>query len=437
MISHHKHFNKGIVYDIIKLAQGGSQMEKQIIAALEIADREVRLLVGQFYNGRLNILKVERVSHLGVVGYTIMSESIIVDAIKKAVENASRNLGVVIESVILMVPGIHMKRLNKQLHVPIAGRVSELDIRRAYRELLNSQAPESYILTNVLFSKYFVNGSSTRKMPLNERCESIAIEADCYYGKQSIIFPYVGCVEASGLRIIDIVLDDLAFAKESSLFEASIDKPIIALTFAEKITKFSLYHQGSLLSNDYVDKGFDVFMRKLENTLKIPQDVVHGLIYYNLDLLNTAPLDDPIFIWSTKSTSHTLSQKDLSDILGEDIKAFIEDIADRISPIFNLGDPKIVITGEASEVSGLEELIESNTNAETTAYRSTTFGVKDRGLSSLVGAFYYYKDLAIYRTDSLSSISETEFKRVVLQSDGETDEEDSLTKKLKHMFFDR
>ncbi|NLL75486.1 MAG: cell division protein FtsA, partial [Erysipelothrix sp.] len=80
-------------------------MEKQIIAALEIADREVRLLVGQFYNGRLNILKVERVSHLGVVGYTIMSESIIVDAIKKAVENASRNLGVVIESVILMVPG--------------------------------------------------------------------------------------------------------------------------------------------------------------------------------------------------------------------------------------------------------------------------------------------------------------------------------------------
>lgn len=412
-------------------------MEKQIIAALEIADHEVRLLVGQFFNGRLNILKVERVSHLGIVGYSIMSESIITEAIKKAVENASRNLGVVIESVLLMVPGVHMKRINKQLQVPIAGRVSELDIRRAYRELISSGSPDSFVLTNVLFSKYFVNGSSTRKMPLNERCDRLTIEADCYYGKQSIIFPYVTCVEASGLRIIDIVLDDIAFAKESSLFESSIDKPVIALTFAEKITKFSLYYHGSLLSNDYVDVGFEVFMKKLENTLKIPHDVVRGLVYYNLDLNLTKPFDDPIFIWSTKSTSHTLSQKDLSKILLEDITHFVEDIADRISPIINLGTPKIVMTGEASEVSGLNELIASTTGHDVLSYRSTSFGVKDRGLSSLVGAFYYYKDLAIYRSDSLSSVNEVDFKRIVLQSNGDLSNDESLTQKLKHMFFDR
>lgn len=36
-------------------------MDKQIFAALEIADHEVRLLVGEFFNTRFNIIKVERV----------------------------------------------------------------------------------------------------------------------------------------------------------------------------------------------------------------------------------------------------------------------------------------------------------------------------------------------------------------------------------------
>ena len=35
-------------------------MDKQIFAALEIADHEVRLLVGEFFNTRFNIIKVER-----------------------------------------------------------------------------------------------------------------------------------------------------------------------------------------------------------------------------------------------------------------------------------------------------------------------------------------------------------------------------------------
>jgi cell division protein FtsA len=41
--------------------------EKQIFAALEIADHEVRLIVGEFFNTRFNIIKVERVPVTGLV----------------------------------------------------------------------------------------------------------------------------------------------------------------------------------------------------------------------------------------------------------------------------------------------------------------------------------------------------------------------------------
>ena len=82
----------------------------------------------------------------------------VVDSIKKAVENASRNLGVVVKRVLLVVPGVHTKRINRQLRIPITGRISESDVRRAYNELAKAQYPEGYILTNILMSKFFVNG---------------------------------------------------------------------------------------------------------------------------------------------------------------------------------------------------------------------------------------------------------------------------------------
>ncbi|QIK70223.1 cell division protein FtsA [Erysipelothrix sp. HDW6C] len=411
-------------------------MEKQIIAALEIADHEVRLLVGQFFNGRLNILKVERVAHLGVAGYAIMSETHVVDSIKKAVENASRNLGVVVKRVLLLVPGIHTKRVNRQIRVPIAGRIAETDIRHAYKELKEASYPEGYILTNILFSKFFVNGSSTRKLPLNEKSDSLTIEAECYYGKQSIIFPYVTAVEKSGLQIIDIITDDIGFAKEASLFEASIDKPVIGLTLNEKMTRMSLFYQGVLVSNDYIDAGFDTFMKKIETTLKVPSDVVHRLLYFNVDLDEASPGQDPIFMWSTKSTTHTLSQQDLMELVADDIRAFIADILDRCEPIFELGEPRFVISGEASEIDGVTNFIKKQSVAEAVNYRSTTFGVKDPGLTSLVGAFYLYKDHQIYRERSFSSVDEDEFKRIVIQYN-QDDKDDSITQKLKNMFFER
>lgn len=411
-------------------------MEKQIIAAIEIADYELRLLVGQFFNGRLNILKVESVSHRGIRDGLIVSETLIVNSLKKAVENASRNLGVVIDKAILMVPGHHMKRINKQVSVPISVRISDLDVKRAYSEILQSSSPENYILTNIIFTKYHLNGSSTRKVPLNERTDKLLIEADCYYSKQSIIFPYVSCVESSGLSVIDVVLEDIAFAKETNAFSASIDRPIITVNVSEMLTKFSLFHQGVLMSNDLLNIGIDSFSEVLRETLKVPQDVVDRLIYYNLNILDQEPKDSPIFLWSTKSQSHTLSQKDIHDLLYDKMIEYIENIYDHFSPIFKLGKPKIILSGQGGVIEGFKEILSKVSDVPVDYYVSTTFGVKDSKYTSLLGCLYYYKDQSLYRNDSLSSIDEEEFKKSILNHDDMV-EDHSITKKLKSMFFER
>ncbi len=57
---------------------------KQIFAALEIADHEVRLVVGEFHETRFNILRVERVKTTGIINKVVVDEQNIVNAVMKA-----------------------------------------------------------------------------------------------------------------------------------------------------------------------------------------------------------------------------------------------------------------------------------------------------------------------------------------------------------------
>lgn len=411
-------------------------MERQVIAALEITDHEVRLLVGQFFNSRLNILKVERVPHFGIQNATILNENNSIDAIKKAIENASRNLGVLIDRVLLVVPSISVKHVSRQLHVPIIGRVSESDVRRAYAEISGLAAPDGYVLINTLPAKFFINGSSTRKLPINEKTDALTIEADSYYAKPAVVFPYVAMAEKAGLKIVDLVVDDIGFAKEASLFESSIDRPVIGITLGEKAVRMALFHKGAMLSNIIVDHGFNDFSKKIENHFKVPADVVARLLYNNVNLTAKANAD-PIFMWSSKSKTYDLSQVDLMDLVGEDIKAFLLDIIDRCEPIHKLGEPRYIFSGESSVISGISEFVEKERGVDSSIYIPSSFGVKHPGLTSIVGAFYYYKDLAPYRNATLSSIDSTEFERVVLELEHTLAKDDSITQRLKNMFFER
>lgn len=411
-------------------------MEKQIIATLEIASHEVRLLVGQFFNGRLNILKVERVPHMGMNGLTIMSESIIIEAIKKAVENASRNLGVVISQVILNVPGVHMKHVNQQIEIAINGRISELDLKRTYESLMRQEAPQGYIVGNVCFSRFINNGISSRKVPIGDKSQLLICDVDIYYVKQSIVFPFVGCVEKSGLGIIDIVMDDLALAKETSAMEASVDRPVMAITISEDVVRYSLYIKGKFVSNDVIEQGMHQFSSLLRNTLRIPSDVTHRLLYYNLNLSDQGLSDDPLFMWSSKSQTHTISEAEIAAIVAGPMRSFLDVVIDRFSPVYQLGKPKILIMGELVTIDGLKEYLETISDTEVELYVSPTIGVRHSSLSSVLGAFYFYKDNSIYRDHSLASVDESVYMQSVLEAKKHEDEE-SLTQKLKNMFIGR
>ena len=57
-------------------------IKKEIYAAVEIADHEIRLVVGEFFDTRFNILRVERTPVKGVENKRITDEQDVVKQMK-------------------------------------------------------------------------------------------------------------------------------------------------------------------------------------------------------------------------------------------------------------------------------------------------------------------------------------------------------------------
>ena len=415
-------------------------MEKKIIAALELADHEVRLVVGQFFNGRLNVLKVERVPHNGISNYTIIDPYSVKKAIQKAVENASKNIGAIITSTLVVVPSVNLTRINSIQTLSIQGTITKQDLIKVYNAFYRTDGPREKVLINVLMNRFHVNGIATRKVPLHERCNELTVEADCYFCDKGTIFDYLKVIESSGLRVIDIVMDDIGLAKEASLLESSIEQSIIGTTFERDYVKLTLYQRGQIMTNIHIEGKLQSVLDKIQETYNFTEDIAERLLYYNVDINDVSPSLNPIFAWSTKTGNHSINKKDLLDLVGDDIIKLLDEVHDVAEPIFQMGSARYILTGEASVIAGFSDILKTISQADVSVYRPTTFGVKDPALTSLVGAFYFYKDVDIYTEEAQSSLDEAEFYRNTIHREGKTESDSnsttSFTKRLKELFID-
>lgn len=224
--------------------------EQNIIATLELSDHEIRLAVGQFFNKRLMVLKVERVPCSGIVGQSIHDTSIVAAALRKACEHVGQTLGAPIQRVILALPSVSMHRFNQKISVDTTGRLLLTDVQRGIRQAIKTPLPDHLEIINVIINRTLVNGVTLRRLPLDEACSSFTLDVDLLCADKALVYEYAAVVEKAGLEIQDVSLDHYAIGKEASLFERSMDRVQILIKLERQSTSLSLFAKGKLMSTE-------------------------------------------------------------------------------------------------------------------------------------------------------------------------------------------
>lgn len=408
---------------------------KQILASVEIADHEVRLVVGEFHENHLNILRVERVRHNGVENQKIVHEGSIIKALMNACENCSNVLGYKLERVLLSVPSVNMKKFSGKVNVEVkSGRIQLADIQRGINEVITSEHDEELELVNIGSIKYILNGIGSRKLPLNEECDQFTIDLDLFYCDKSTLYAYANVIEKANLEILDICLDSYAIGEEAALFEQAVGNYMILIDLERQTTTLSLFSHGKLLNSEVMYSGYGSWLSPLVSHTGLSREVCARLLSENAVLKDEQYADDPVFLWARKDSEETLSLKQIHELVKEPANKWLEIMKNACAPILESGNCQVVLTGEGCEVSGLKDVVDMIA-PKASIYVPQTIGVRDCALSAVLGMFYAWRDINKIRNSSKIAANERSIEDSLKSSRTKHPEENGFTKKLMNIIM--
>lgn len=410
--------------------------KKEIYASIEITDHEIRLVVGEFYDTRFNILRVERTGVTGVDHKEIVDEQKVVNSIIKAVKQAEEALGYKIERVLLAIPSIRMHRYNRRVQViPIEGsrRIRLSDIQKGLNDAIGYKPEDDLELVNVGCIKYITNGITSRKMPLEETCDLMIMSVDLLYADKETVYSFARCVERAGLEILDICLDSYAIAQEAAVFEQTVDKYVVLVDVSRHNTTLSLFTHGKLVNCEILDHGYDLWMEKLCKETQLSKQIGYRLLQNTCHFKEDEALDSVIYIWSHEGEQHQITEKEVCRYVAPYVENWIQQINEVCTPIVENGDVRYLLTGEGCEIQSIEQVL-NRLNAPWTIYVPQIFGARDCALVTCLGIFYSWVEQLTIRSDGRVSCEILSEDTIGMRKQP-TSEEGGFTKRLRKMLL--
>lgn len=386
--------------------------KKEVYAVLELSDHEVKLLVCEFLEGRLNVLHKERQNTNGIVNSVIVNKNDVVANIIKVAAKTQEVLGFDINRVLLSLPSVNVKNVTKRVNVFIDSTERKITIdyiKKGVSELLNVSEDDT-IPVNIGSVRYITNGIISRKMPLYETSDVLVVSADVLYADKDIVFNYVGIVEEAGLEVMDICLAVFAAAEETSIVRKMDTKYVVGINLEKTTTTLTLFEKDKILSSQIVPYGYGRWITKLKEVHDLPADTLLRLIKSNIPFDKNKVDDLQVFVYGKDQEQIVLTKREVYELLEEPLNEWCSYIIEVCGGIINSGETKFVIYGEGSDFDGLKDLL-PKFPATTTNYIPDIFGARYSAFTSMLGMFYVWNEQRSLKNDYRNCSDSLELER--------------------------
>lgn len=412
--------------------------KKQVFAAIEIGDQEIRLVVLEVFDSRNNILRVEKTACTGVKDFKIVDESAVVKAVQQTVKQAQNALGYHIEKVLLAIPSKAVKRSTQKVHISIEDgtkNIRRFHVQQGLNKAMQKRVGDEFELVNVNKITYYVNGNASDKLPIGQEAESFDMEVDLLYASRELLYSYAKAIEQSNLEILDIYLDIYAQGKETGAIVQSGEKPVILLSLDANHTTLTLFMQGKLITSTTLKQGFNSFIEDLKIKYNLSDKICWRLLQ-NLFSADEDEIEDIIiYIEQQENRRVEITAKELAGFVLPKIRSWISEINAASEPIQAQGKAKYVITGQGSGIPVLSEM-EDAFSAPASVYQITSIGARDGSYVTCLGMPYAWAEINKIRQDDRTSVNNNELEESIESiKHYSSKEEGGFTQKLRKVIL--
>ena len=180
---------------------------KEIISSLDIGTSTVKLVVGEVYDNKVNVLCVSEVKSKGVKKGIIVNPEETLISLKELFRRAEETMNININKVILIVPSYYSEFIVTEGSSTITneeGKVTSRDIVRALQACVYNKVPSNKEFVSVTPVEFIINEDKKVKDPKGMKAEKIKCKAVLSLAPKKSIYTAISLLDNIGVSVVDI-----------------------------------------------------------------------------------------------------------------------------------------------------------------------------------------------------------------------------------------
>jgi cell division protein FtsA len=218
-----------------------------ILVAIDIGTTKICVIVAQHTNfEHVEIMGIGRSPSEGLSKGVVVDVAKTIHSIKTAVKEAEIMAGIEVESACIGISGSHIQSLNSTGAVPIGNRqVRAADVQRAIEAAQAIPVPEGQQILHSLPLYFIIDSHIKVHDPLGMHGIRLEVHVHIILGAVSSVQNLVTCCEQAGVKVNDIILEQLASA-DAVLSDDEKKLGVAVLDIGGGTADLAIYQHGSI-----------------------------------------------------------------------------------------------------------------------------------------------------------------------------------------------
>lgn len=378
---------------------------RKVIASIDMGSNSLKLVVGEFFRNKLNILAVSECVSEGIRYGFVTDPELVIESLKEVFKKAEDMVGLPIKKVIASVPSQNATleisegktTIDREDHL-----VRSIDIIRAMQAASYNKIELERELASIIPISFKLNEEEVVANPLEKEAESLKVKTVLATVPKQNAHPLIECIEKLGVEVIDISLTsqgDYACLKNQSMKN---DTGVI-INMGSDTTTISVFNKGVLLNTTVLELGGK----------NIDNDIAY---VYKLTKTDAKNIKEKLSLAHNRLANPS-TKMELTNKLGENVvidqyevssiaSSRLEEILKMAKKEINLLTKKeihyIMITGGVTEMPDFSLVVESVFGHHAKIAAVTDLGARNNKYSAAVGLIKYYENKLRLRNKEFS-----------------------------------
>lgn len=382
---------------------------KKIYTSIDIGSDTIKIVVGESFNGNVNVLASKTIKSKGVRKGLITDPNLAITAIKDGMLSINDMLGITIKKVIATVPSYNAKFMYVTGSVNITspdGFVNNDDVNRVIKDSIYSKIAQEYELVTVIPTSFLVDNEEVSSKPVGMQGKKLDIKGIMITTPKKNIYSVISVLEGAGLEVVDIAVSGLGDYFE--VHNANIDKKVGAIiNIGHETTTVSVFNHGKLMNTDVIQLG----------GYNVEKDIAYifGISVFDARILKErfasshkrfSQLNDTYEITNNANEKIKLNQLEVTEVVMSRMAQILKMAKKQILLLTKHDIGYIIITGGLTEIKSFKNLVFEILGKDVIIFTEETLGVRDNMYTTSLGLIKYFCDKMESRGRSYSMVDE-------------------------------